>query len=680
MTARSRISLLISTALLVLSVARVAAAQEASGALFAASDGKGHISLLWFPPPSKWPAGGWKLSDSTGQVLVPQINMGDATALQSLSVEDADAIHKLPAVLARPDATAKRKQLINIVGLRAFTEPSYARALGLSWTLENIAAGSRTYKVEGLDTTGKPTGLQLTSTAVDSSQATPLSPAPAGVQAKVDERGISLFWEAPAENRQLPVIAYAVERDGGGQSGAAVTAKPVIPGLRWDPKIPLVLDRNAPANETLTYRVYSMDAFGRRSAGTSIRIFYPDFHALEPPQPVTAAGGIGKIVVSWPAQQKPNLAGYVVERAFLYAGPYEALAAQALPPTTSQYEDAAVRGGSTYYYRVRAVNSRGDLGNPSDAAMAQPRNPSAPPKVDGLTADAGQTRVRLTWKPVGFPVAGYFVERRAITGAAGVENWVRLNPRVTPEPLYDDYLGLSSDAKMEYRVFAVAFDNAEGPASASVQIVLADRSLPDAPSITGSTGADGKTLIDFVPADQKTAQFLVLRSGREGDLGVVIGDPLPGDARQFTDLYVSAGEKYWYRLVGVDKNGNRSDPTRPVAIRVGSPQIPAPSTPTAQYTASPYPHVVLQFQTPPAGLRLIVERQEQAGNDQTKTDQTRNGQTNGWIRIAGPMTAQTATDNSLPASGSAGYRISYVASDGKVGPASAVVTISKAGK
>jgi fibronectin type 3 domain-containing protein len=680
MTARSRISLLISTALLVLSVARVAAAQEASGALFAASDGKGHISLLWFPPPSKWPAGGWKLSDSTGQVLVPQINMGDATALQSLSVEDADAIHKLPAVLARPDATAKRKQLINIVGLRAFTEPSYARALGLSWTLENIAAGSRTYKVEGLDTTGKPTGLQLTSTAVDSSQATPLSPAPAGVQAKVDERGISLFWEAPAENRQLPVIAYAVERDGGGQSGAAVTAKPVIPGLRWDPKIPLVLDRNAPANETLTYRVYSMDAFGRRSAGTSIRIFYPDFHALEPPQPVTAAGGIGKIVVSWPAQQKPNLAGYVVERAFLYAGPYEALAAQALPPTTSQYEDAAVRGGSTYYYRVRAVNSRGDLGNPSDAAMAQPRNPSAPPKVDGLTADAGQTRVRLTWKPVGFPVAGYFVERRAITGAAGVENWVRLNPRVTPEPLYDDYLGLSSDAKMEYRVLAVAFDNAEGPASASVQIVLADRSLPDAPSITRSTGADGKTLINFVPADQKTAQFLVLRSGREGDLGVVIGDPLPGDARQFTDLYVSAGEKYWYRLVGVDKNGNRSDPTRPVAIRVGSPQIPAPSTPTAQYTASPYPHVVLQFQTPPAGLRLIVERQEQAGNDQTKTDQTRNGQTNGWIRIAGPMTAQTATDNSLPASGSAGYRISYVASDGKVGPASAVVTISKAGK
>jgi hypothetical protein len=87
-------------------------------------------------------------------------------------------------------------------------------------------------------------------------------------------------------------------------------------------------------------------------------------------------------------------------------------------------------------------------------------------------------------------------------------------------------------------------------------------------------------------------------------LTATIGDPLSGDARQFTDLYVNPGERYWYRLVAVDKNGNRSDPTRPVAIRVGSPQIPAPPTPTAQYAGSPYPHVVLQFQPPPARPHL----------------------------------------------------------------------------
>ena len=673
MTLRAKVGFLISTALLLLIAAQAGRAQEASGAMFAASDGKGHISLLWFPPPAKWPAGGWRLSDSTGQTLAPQISMGDAAALQSLSVEDADAIRKLPAVLAKPENTPKRRQFINVIGLRAFSDTAYARALGLAWELDKVASGSRTYRVEGLDGGGRPTGLQLTSPSVDSYVATALPPAPSGLQVKVDERGVSLFWTAPAENRQLPVIAYAVERDAGGQSGAAVTARPVIPGVRWDSKTPLVLDRNAPPNEMVTYRVFSLDLFGRRSAGTSIRIFYPDFHALEPPMPVTADGSAGKIVVSWPAAQKPNLAGYVVERSFLEAGPYEMLTAQALGAGTAQYEDATVRGGTTYYYRVRAVNSRGDLGNPSAAAAAQPRNPGAPPKVEGLAADAGQTRVRLTWKPVGYPVAGYFVERRAVTGAAGIERWVRLNPQVTPEPLYDDYLGLSSDVKMEYRVLAVGFDNAEGPASASVQVVLADRSLPEAPSITGSSGADGQVVLDFAPAlpVERTAQFLVLRSGRESDLGVVIGDPLPGDARQFTDHYVSPGESYWYRLVAVDKNGNRSDPTRPVAIRVGSPRIPVPPAPTVEYLASPYPHVVVRIQPPPAGLNVIVERQEQAANGQAP---------NGWIRIAGPMSAPDATDNRVPVSGSVGYRIAYVSADGTLGAASPVATISIPGK
>jgi predicted phage tail protein len=483
------------------------------------------------------------------------------------------------------------------------------------------------------------------------------------VQTKSDERGVLLSWPPPAENRQLPAIAYVVERDGGGQTGAAVTAKPIVPGVRWDAKVPLLLDRNAPANEMLTYRVYCVDAFGRRSEPAQIKIFFPDFHALEPPQPVTAASGAGKIVVNWPAAQKPNLAGYLVERSMLFDGPYEALQAQALPPSTAQYEDDTVQGGTTYYYRVRAVNSRGDLGTPSTATEAQAKNPSGPPKVDGLAADVGQTRVRLTWKAVEIPVAGYFVERRVVSGGSA-EQWVRLNARVTPEPLYDDRLGLTSDVSMEYRVLAVAFDNAEGAPSNPVQAVVPDRSIPEPPSITASSGEDGKVQISFVPAlpTARTANFLVLRSGSDTDLGVVIGDPLAADARQFTDLYVSPGERYWYRLVAVGANGNRSDPTRPVAIRVGSPQMAAPAAPAASYTTDPYPHIALQFALPPAGLSVIVERQD--------------AQSNAWIRIAGPMSAQSAVDNKVPASGSVSYRISYVSADGKVGPASPLTTVS----
>ncbi len=656
-----RFSIFIAALALWVLAASLAAAQESAGMIFAASDGKGHVSLFWFPPTSQWPSGGWKLSDSSGKLLVPQIKMGESAALEALSVEDRDSIQRLSPVFAVADSSPQRKNLLAILSLRVFSEPNFARAMGLSWTLDNVAAGSRTYKVEGLDASGK-TIAQMTSPPVDSAQTSTLPSAPDSVQAKVDRNGVSLFWNPPADSRQHSVVAYAVERDGGGQSAAPVTAKPAVVGLRWDPKKPLVLDRNAPANEMLTYRVFSVDVFGRRSQGSSIRIFFPDFHALEPPDPVAANADVGKVVVSWKAANKPNLAGFVIERAFLHDGPYEALSAQPLPPSTAQYEDDQVRGGTTYYYRVRAVNSRGDLGNPSAAAPAQPKNPGAPPKVEGLAADVGQTRVRLTWKPVAYPVSGYFIERRALTGLSQAESWVRLNPHVTPEPQYDDYLGLTSDTKMEYRILAVAFDNAEAPPSEAIQVMIADRSLPSEPSITGTSGADGKVIIDFEPAlpAEKTAQFLVLRSGRAEDLGVVLGDPLPAGARTFTDAYVSAGTSYWYCLVAVDKSGNRSDPTRPVVVRVGPPAIPKPAAPTLQIVNTPFPHVALQFNQVPGGFKVIVERQDQPNGP--------------WLRIAGPMSASAASDNSAPPSKTSAYRISYIAANGAVGPPSDVVS------
>ena len=55
-------------------------------------------------------------------------------------------------------------------------------------------------------------------------------------------------------------------------------------------------------------------------------------------------------------------------------------------------------------------------------------------------------------------------------------------------------------------------------------------------------------------------------------------------------------------------------------------------------------------------------------------------QTDAWIRIAGPMSAQTATDASVPGSGTVSYRISYVSANGQVGPASPAATVSVQGK
>lgn len=645
----------------------ICSSQENGGAVFAVSDGRGKIELLWFPPASQWPAGGWSVSDTSGNMLVPHVAMGDAAALAALPIEDADTIKRLPEVLGKPQANQKQQlNFINLLGLRAFSDLDFARALGLYGTLASVSPGARAYTIQGLDTQGSPTGLKLVSQPVDASQATALPPSPDGVQAKVDENGVSLSWNPPAENHALPAISCVVERN-----GSSISVKPFVVGTQWNPKLALVVDRSAPPNTAMVYKIYTLDAFGRRSQPSSIRIFFPDFRALAPPAVVQAAGSPGKIVVTWTAGQKPNLAGYVVERSFMPNGPWETLMTQALPPETGQYEDDNLRGGTSYYYRVRAVGPRGDLGPPSFAASAIPTNPSAPPAVTGLAADAGQTRVRLTWTPVGFPVAGYFVERSAASssgpGAAGTTNWVRLNSAAVPEPLYDDYVGTASGATLEYRVLAVALDNAEGPPSNVVEVTLADRSLPGEPTITSASGAGGKVVLTFAPAmpEERTAQFLVLRSGNSADQGVVLGDPLAGSAREYQDLYVSAGSTYFYRLVAVDAAGNRSDVTDPVIVRVGSATIPKPAVPVLKAASQPSPSVTLQFAKAPAGLSVVIERQD--------------APTAGWIRIAGPVDGTTASDYPPAGNTQVRYRIAYVSASGETGEPSDPVALANAG-
>lgn len=637
-------------------------AQENPGAAFVVSDGRGTIQALWFPPASQWPAGGWRISDSSGNVVVPHVAMGDASVLSTLSVEDADTIRKLPTVLSKPAANDKQQRnLINLLGLRAFSDPDYARALGLFAAISNVPSGSRSYTIQGLDQSGNATGVKLVSAAVDSSQPTPLPATPDQLHAKADNQGVALSWNPPAENRALPVIACAVER-----SGNSISVKPFVIGTKWNPGVALIVDRNATPNTMADYKVYAVDAFSRRSQPASIRIFFPDFRALAPPAVVTANASPGKVAVTWASESRSNLSGYVVERAFMPNGPWETLMSQALPAGTSQFEDDSVRGGTTYYYRVRAVDRRGDIGPPSQPATATPVNPSAPPQVTGLTADAGQTRVRLTWTAVPFPVAGYFVGRRAVIGNAPATNWVRLNPHATPEPLYDDYIGLSSGSTFEYRVLAVALDNAEGAPSSTVRVTLADRTVPGQPTISGISGAGGKVVLTFAPAvpEERTAQFLILRSGNARDIGVVLGDPLPGSARQYEDLYVGPGETYFYRLVAVDAAGNRSDPTEPIIVRAGTPEIPKPAAPVLKRVNNPSPHIHLQFDRPPAGLSVVVERQDSPSA--------------GWIRVAGPLDG-TSTDD-FPPSGNASalYRIAYISPGARTGEPSPVVPVSGA--
>jgi len=145
----------------------------------------------------------------------------------------------------------------------------------------------------------------------------------------------------------------------------------------------------------------------------------------------------------------------------------------------------------------------------------------------------------------------------------------------------------------------------------------------------------------------------------------VLGDPLAGSAREYQDLYVSAGSTYFYRLVAVDAAGNRSDVSDPVIVRVGSASIPKPALPVLKVMSQPSSGVTLQFDKAPAGLSVVIERQDASKG--------------GWIRIAGPIDGTTASDYPSAGNTQVRYRIVYVSASGETGDPSDPVALANAG-
>jgi fibronectin type 3 domain-containing protein len=651
---RNKIGVTICCLLLLASAVASVAAEKGSplpgqkGRLYAVSDGNGLVQLLWFHSSDFWPEGGWRILDATtGRVMKERVAPGDPAALAALPETSQKSLRetfeKIPAASAK-----ERKKLLAMLGLAAGSDWNYARAAGLAATLEEVPGGAATYRVVALDRKGAPTGFSFTGQPVDSRVATPLAPAPAWLRAEVDTSGAALFWPPIDDQASLPVLSYAVERDDKEAKNVQLTKTPKFLGSSWDPKEPTFVDSSPPVEQVLTYRVSAIDLFGRRGLPAAARLFMPDLEALKPVTKVKAEGHEGEVTVTWEPLENPHTSAYLVERSLTASGAYEPLTPKGVKRGTSSYRDTAVMGGIHYYYRIRSVGPRGDLGQPSDNAVAMARSKGIPPAPTGMKVEAGRDRLRVTWEPGDDKVAGYFIEQRA----EGNEKWRRLNSVLLQQPRFEDDLKPTGYGTFSYRVIAVTRDAKESRPSKTVTATIEERSFPPAPSITDIDGAGGKVTLTIRPGspEDKTDRFLIIRAVDPKDPGIVFGDPLPGSARTFTDTFVKTGRHYWYSVAALDKKGNRSDLSSPVVVRVGAPDMPKPAKPAAQFLAKPFKRVEVSFAAPAPGLTATVQR--------------RIDDRGPWITIARNELSGSIVNTSLPAKGKVSYRLVHRAANG----------------
>lgn len=633
-----------------------AAALLVAGQLLASADGAPRVYAAQVPggavrvlvvitePP--WPAGGLRIEDGSGTVLVPALRADPAAAnaLDAAAQTGLAALQKLPAT-----AGEKARPVGAVLALRLVSDWSFASAAGAAVELPP-GTRPRAVRVVLLNEAGAATtSLDPVPVAIDNGP-----PAALGLHGDAMAAGIRLRWQTPAHADAIPAYAYTVERSNGTEREPLMLHPQLLTlGSSHEPNP--YLDRGPPLETTLGYTLRIVDVLGVPGAPASTQIFSPDVAAGLPPPGVVATAGRGLITVAWQTAVDARTAGFVVERSQLVGGPYELLTAESLAPGTTRFDDRQVHAGATYYYRVRALTPGGALGAEPDPVRAQALSADPPAAPTALQAEVGASQVLLTWGAVaGESIAGYVVERRA---SANAPRWTRLNARLVPEARYVDVTGPGAGGTFEYRVSAVASDEQVSKPSAILKVALRDTVAPSPPVVLATSGSGGRVEIRFAASEPaaKTAQVALTRAESPAEAGLVVGAPVAGSAGVITDAWVEPGRAYWYRLVAFDTTGNRSEPTDAYRVRVAAADLPVPKPPEVAYAAQPSPQVTVRFAPPPPHVRVLVQVERDDGR---------------WHAVAGPMVGTSAVDFDPPGV-HARYRLVYVGDSGGTGIPSA---------
>jgi fibronectin type 3 domain-containing protein len=316
--------------------------------------------------------------------------------------------------------------------LATTSSPSYTDASGAVGT-------TYTYTVTATNSAGE----SVPSAAVTASRYTvPGTPALSVSGSGADAQ---LSWTTPS-NGGSPITGYRVLRST--TSGAET--------LLTTTTATSLVDGGLSTGTTYYYQVVALNAAG---AGTpSAEATFSNAH-VPGVTTLSAAPGVRAVTLTWtpPSDGGSAITGYVISRGTAPG----AQSSYATVGAVSSYTDSAVAAGTTYYYRLQAVNAVG-TGASSPEATATPYTTAAAPVLTGV---AGKSQAQLSWTvPAngGTAITGYRIYRGP---SAGTESLIQT---ISSGTSYIDPVAVGST--YSYRVAAVT---AAGTGALSNSVVVA---------------------------------------------------------------------------------------------------------------------------------------------------------------------------------------------------------------
>jgi fibronectin type 3 domain-containing protein len=399
---------------------------------------------------------------------------------------------------------------------------------------------------------------------------------------------VTLSWTAPvldSDGGELTGLeGFVVLRSEGG-TASFVAVDTLSAGLRE------YVDEGLKALTTYAYTVVAFDDAGNESGQASS--VTTQTRGVEVPSGLRAAGGIGRVVLSWSAVQADGLQGYNVFRSTRSDQGYARLTGvEGTPFTTGQttYVDSNLAGGARFFYRIVAVTESEESvqsGFVSAEVLVDEVPPATPSNLSAVPDENEFGRVSLNWSvPVTDSgggelsgLSGYLVFR----SQGGTASFVQV-AQVSVAGYEDN--GLEASKTYFYTVVALdgAGNQSARAASVSVRTNGPDQVPPASPgnlsAVPDETEFGRVTLSWSAPVTDADGSeltgltgYVVLRS-EGGTTSFVALDTLGTEVRTYLDVGLKALTTYAYTVVAFDGAGNESGQASSVSTQTQGVQVP----------------------------------------------------------------------------------------------------------
>ncbi len=296
--------------------------------------------------------------------------------------------------------------------------------------------------------------------------------------------------------------------------------------------------------------------------------------------------GTQLVLLKWTPLSHTSVAGYRVFRSSTTSGNFQQLVEVGL---LSQYVDRAVTNATPYFYRIQAIDNRGNTSQFSDVVSATPTaDRVAPAAPQSVSANALHRSIKLTWQlNTEADLAGYVILRQA----DGIGSFTQI-ATASPVTQYTDTTAVVGTS-YRYQVGAVDLSGNTSPyAQTEAVTAIVDNTAPAAPVFGDTLALNRSAQLSWVAATESDiASYQLYR--QIGNAAATLVAQL-GVVTTYRDNGLTNGTGYTYRLVAIDAAGNRSATSNPVtitpAVDTSAPGIPQ------QFTAVGRPtYVVLSW-------------------------------------------------------------------------------------